>query len=153
MTTSEIASVIADVECGAFSFHVWEERGRPILQVRFQAPDLVTGEAELQHARKWFLSPHMTRSEVVTTALKAVLTAVEHETREAFRYRGRPVFGPHIDVEALWALVGSRDNLDMRTGRWVAIDCPSPGCPETLHEDGPSWRCPTHGPMLMREAA
>lgn len=51
--------------------------------------------------RKWKLSDHMTKSELVQTALKAVLTAEEHESREQFRYKGRTLFGPHLDVDAL----------------------------------------------------
>lgn len=53
------------------------------------------------HGRKWRLSPHMTKSELVQTALKAALTAVEHEARERFLYRGQPIFGPHFDVDSL----------------------------------------------------
>jgi len=44
---------------------------------------------------------HMTPSEVVQTAFKSVLTAEEHEAREAFRYRNEAIFCPHFDVEAL----------------------------------------------------
>ena len=53
--------------------------------------------------RRWLLSPEMTESEVIQTALKAVLAAEEHEARERFLYLGRPVFGPHIAVGALYA--------------------------------------------------
>jgi hypothetical protein len=37
----------------------------------------------------------------VRTALKAVLTAEEHEARERFLFRGRAIFGPNIDVDGL----------------------------------------------------
>lgn len=66
---------------------------RPTLQLEF--PDG-------WKSRKWFLSPHMTKGELVQTCLKAVLTAEEHEAREKFLYRGRAVLGPHIDIEALY---------------------------------------------------
>lgn len=39
--------------------------------------------------------------QVVTTALKAWLSAVEHEAREAFLYKGQTIFGPHQSVENL----------------------------------------------------
>jgi hypothetical protein len=29
---------------------------------------------------------------------------LEHEAREQFKYRGRAVFGPHMDVDELWKL-------------------------------------------------
>ncbi len=56
------------------------------------------------HGRKWRLSRHMTTSEIVQTALKAVLAAEEHEAREAFTYRGHAIFGPHLNVESLVTL-------------------------------------------------
>lgn len=60
-----------------------------------------TGEKTLQKGRKWLLSPYMTKSEVVQTAFKAVITAVEHEARENFRYKSKPIFGPHFNVDRL----------------------------------------------------
>lgn len=43
----------------------------------------------------------MTKDEVVSTALKLVLTAYEHEVREKFLYKGERIFGPHFDVDFL----------------------------------------------------
>jgi hypothetical protein len=54
-----------------------------------------------QNGRKWVISNHMTKSEVVQTAFKAILTAMEHEIREEFSYKGEAIFGPHFDVEEL----------------------------------------------------
>ena len=73
------------------------------LQVRFYAPDNDAPGAELipQGGRKWYISRFATESEIVQTALKAVLTAMEHEVREQFTYKGRMLFGPHLDVNAL----------------------------------------------------
>jgi len=85
-----------------FQFDV--EKGRPRLRVTFEAPCAITGESATQNGRWWPLSLHMTRSEVVATAFKAVLTAVEHEAREDFLYRGEAVFGPHFDVDELHRL-------------------------------------------------
>lgn len=51
--------------------------------------------------RKWYISRHSTISEVVQTTLKAMITASEHEIRENFTYRGKAIFAPHFDVEAL----------------------------------------------------
>lgn len=63
----------------------------------------VTGKPSPWSGRKWFLSPHMTRSEVVQTLWKALTTALEHEAREAFTYRGETIFDPHLDVDGLVA--------------------------------------------------
>jgi hypothetical protein len=66
------------------------------------------------NGRKWFLSNHMTRSEVVQTAFKAVLTAEEHEAREHFKYRGQSIFDPHYDVDKLVELRSDVACLDLR---------------------------------------
>ncbi len=87
--------------------------GDSYLQVQFNGTDALTGRAARQHGRKWYLSPHMTRSEIVQTALKAVLTAEEHEIRERFKYRGRRIFGPHFDVDALFEICDGQ-HIDVR---------------------------------------
>ena len=80
------------------------------LQASFMAPCNVDGGPPLlQRTRKWQLSAHMTPSELVQTALKCVLTSLEHEAREHFTYRGAAIFGPHFDVEALVRIADRRD--------------------------------------------
>lgn len=63
-----------------------------------------TGEPMAWHGRKWMLSPHMTETEVVQTAFKAYMAAVEHEAREGFLWHGVTIFDPHINVNDLVAL-------------------------------------------------
>lgn len=75
------------------------------LQIRFK-----DGQ-ETWSGRKWLLSQHMTESEIYQTALKAVLTAEEHEAREKFLVGGRAIFGPHIHH---MALANVCDHLDVR---------------------------------------
>lgn len=75
----------------------------------------VTGEPTTWNGRKWRLSIHMTSSEVVQTVFKAVLTAVEHETRENFKYRDVSIFDPHYDVEKLVELRLHPDSLSERS--------------------------------------
>jgi hypothetical protein len=113
-----IRTLLNQVEYLDWEIHFDEGDGEPWLQVRFNAPDLVTKKVERQHGRKWKLSYHMTKSEIVNTAWKAVLTAVEHEAREAFRYRGRTIYGPHFDVDVMHE-VATQSSLDVRTGEWV----------------------------------
>lgn len=72
-----------------------------LIHLEFDAPDADTGLMQTQKSRKWWVSRHATKSEVVQTALKAVLTALEHEARENFRYRGQAIFAPHFDVDDL----------------------------------------------------
>lgn len=71
------------------------------LQWVFLGIDIETDTPQWQHCRKWLLSEHMTKSEVVATAFKAALSAEEHECREAFTYKGVTVYGPHASVDSL----------------------------------------------------
>ena len=73
-------------------FLVPETRAMYVLQIQ-----CTTGEKPWR-GRKWDLSAHMTDSEVVMTAFKAVLTALEHEAREHFRFMGLRPFNPHFNV-------------------------------------------------------
>jgi hypothetical protein len=50
------------------------------------------------NGRKWLLSPHMTETEIVLTAFKAVLTAYEHEAREQFKVDGFAVLDSHYSI-------------------------------------------------------
>lgn len=70
--------------------------------------------AEYSNGRKWRISPHMTKSEIVATVFKAYLSWVEHEARESFQFRGQSIFGPHFDVDALWKMAAERQNYEYR---------------------------------------
>lgn len=117
MNKLEILAVIKQIQYKDWVFTIGQDQDRLYLQVGFQAPDNSGHSSirQLQTGRKWLLSPHMTKSELVATALKAVLTAEEHEARELFRYRGQAVFGPHFDVDVL-AMVAATHNPDVRDG-------------------------------------
>lgn len=113
LSLDEMRQIVSEITCLDYSFVVEVKYGVPYLQLRYVEADIVTGDPMDQHGRKWMLSPHMVRSEVVQTALKAVLTSMEHRAREAFKYKGERIFGPHFDVEALVALARAR-RLDYR---------------------------------------
>lgn len=96
-------------------FRDWEfdviSRGEvTMLRVRFK--DAAGVE---QKGRKWFISEHSTASEVVQTLWLAVATALEHEAREEFTWRGEAVMGPHFDVWKLHGLARSKA-FDERVG-------------------------------------
>lgn len=71
----------------------------------------VTGASMPWWGRKWRLSIHMTNGEVVQTAFKALMTALEHEAREQFTYKGQMVMGPHLDIDA-WAAYLKTHNME-----------------------------------------
>ena len=120
MNRQKIEEILTLVKYKDWTFHVEERGDHMFLQARFPDADLVTGEMETQHGRKWILSQWMTPSEVVTTAFKAVITAEEHEIREKFRYRGRMIFGPHFSVDALWEVARRIEVRD--DPKTIAID-------------------------------
>ncbi|GAB4287163.1 MAG: hypothetical protein Kow0098_03290 [Ignavibacteriaceae bacterium] len=114
-TLESIRELLKNVEYRDWKFHVEEEivqrphfsRGEDHryfwLQIRFLEKDLTyrTEIIGVQHGRKWLISAHATDSEIIQTALMAVIAAEEHEARERFRYKGQSIFSPHYDAEDL----------------------------------------------------
>lgn len=115
-TKLDFYRILRAVDYPGFTFLVSEEAegGGLYLQIAATTPCNVTGEPLHWKGRKWRLSRHMTKSEVVQTAFKAVLTAIEHEAREQFTYRGQSIFDPHYDVDLLVDLRRREDCLDER---------------------------------------
>lgn len=102
MTNEQLYKIIKQIKYKNWLFHIEKREDCFVLQIRFQAPDLnYTGEIKWQHCRKWFISSHACRAEVVRTAWKAVLAAEEHEAGENFLYRGQPIHSPHLDPDAM----------------------------------------------------
>lgn len=107
------------VEYRDWRFQVICDDGKLYLQLKWMEPCSFTGKPSPQSSRKWLLSAYMTKSEFIQTCLKAVLTAVEHEAREHFKYKGEAVYRPHYDVDALHSLCTSKA-LDYRKAPEVA---------------------------------
>jgi hypothetical protein len=101
LTLASVRAVLADVSFRDRAFAVEEHPGGFHLRIERAEPDVDTGAPSHQHGRRWLLERDATPSEIVQTALKAVLAWEEHSAREHFRYRGEPVFGPHHDVDRL----------------------------------------------------
>jgi hypothetical protein len=106
---NQASAWLRDVSYPGYTFQVREGHGGVFLQATYWEADVSTGSPsgdrlELQSTRKWLLSPHMTKSEVVQTAFKCVLTSAEHRVREWFRYQDKAIFGPHFDVDDLAGL-------------------------------------------------
>lgn len=85
------------------------EDGRRFVQVAFERPDIVTGEMGVGYSGKRYVSEHMAKSEFVALVFGTFLALEEHECREMFKYRGRRIFGPHIDVDQLWEVARKVD--------------------------------------------
>ena len=108
LNIEQITEILCDVRYPGFEWHIRGDfaDGRHVtLHASFLAVDNDMPIGKIEHkTRKWLLSRHMTKSEIVQTALKCVLTAIEHEARERFTYRGERVFGPHISIDELLRL-------------------------------------------------
>lgn len=105
---------LANVKFMDYTLNVRESHGEVFLQAVYNELDTYTGKPEWQFTRKWLLSPYMTESEIVQTAFKCCLTSMEHRTREAFKYHGARIFGPHFDVNDLVRLCRDRENAGGR---------------------------------------
>lgn len=109
---------LRDVRYRDWDVNVHMDGERAYLQIGFWEFDNTLAEHDkrvkmYQKGRKWALSPYMTKSEVVQTAFKAILTAEEHEIREKFTYKGMTIFGPHFNVDVLAEICG-QDAHDRR---------------------------------------
>lgn len=102
-TPTSLADVASRCKIEGYTFDVGFD-GSHFLRIKCDGTCNVTGKRMPWSGRKWRLSVHMTDGEIAQTALKAALTAMEHEVRERFTYRGVAVFDPHYDIEALVAL-------------------------------------------------
>lgn len=97
-----VAWLLENVEFLNYRFRArTTDRGETYVQGVYLEPDIYTGVQEHQFTRKWLVTPAMTDSEIVQTAFKLCMTSMEHRTREAFKYKGARIFGPHFDVEDL----------------------------------------------------
>jgi hypothetical protein len=109
------SDVLSRVTFPGFAFVTAEKvPGIVYLQITCDSKCNITGEALTWSSRKWLLSRHMTDGEIVQTAFKATLTALEHECRETFKYRGQAIFDPHYDIERLVELRSQANALKER---------------------------------------
>lgn len=107
MLLADVRRVIADTTYPGYEFDVQlMEEGIYAVKGRFKAPCTVNGGAPVwQYTRSWLLE-YPSPGAVVGTLLKLVLTSLEHEAREMFLWKGKRVFDPHTDINALLALQG-----------------------------------------------
>lgn len=102
LTIAQMQEILAEVSYRDWSFIVGDDQGHPWLQVSFEVADNYPPfNQTTQTGRKWRLSRHMCKGELVQTALAAVLAAEEHEARELFHFQGASIFDGHYDPEAL----------------------------------------------------
>jgi len=110
MNKSEIAAVLNQLSYKENTTFLLIEKGEDVLFLQVVTRDVCvdTGNYCYVKGRKFYLSEHMIESEIVQTGLMAVLAFEEHEARENFKYKGKRLFGPHIDVNSL---AGASDTI------------------------------------------
>ncbi len=132
MKTSEVQAILNTVKYNDWYFVAFGALETPetpsYMRVQFHADCTKTKVAQDWNGRKWVLSEHMVKSEIVLTAFKAMMTAIEHEARESFFVEGQPIFGPHINVDVLIGLYkqGRKELQDTRPERVTNDSSASP---------------------------
>ncbi len=102
-TLSTLINLLHEVKYKDWDLKICHIKGepRPYIQWQWRRKCARTNKLEEQRSRKWYISQHMTKSEVVQTAFLAALQASEHEVREFFHFSNQPIFRPHYDVYRL----------------------------------------------------
>ena len=118
MTFEDLQAIISDIRCSVggtdWTIHAGIMGGGFYIQLRYIEQDIGTGNPQDQHGRKWYVSSHSVKSEVVQTVLKAALTSAEHQCREHFTYRGVQIFSPHLSVDKLVEMASGKDAISAR---------------------------------------
>lgn len=123
-TDTEISEILGRITFPGFRFVLGRKDETRYLQIHCDdGKNTETGESLPWKGRKWMLSVHMTATEIVRTAYKAMLAAIEHEASELFRYRGQSIFNPHFDVDVL-AETRIGHELDARGDKSCLIESP-----------------------------
>lgn len=101
---AEVKAIIDSIEFMDRRFRLLEKGDGYLLQLEYMEADVDDPKGDptpkLQRARKWYLSPYSTETEIVETAFKAVKTSMMHVVKEHFTYKGRRVYSPHFNVNA-----------------------------------------------------
>lgn len=84
--------------------------------------DPIAGEKVPWRGAKHYLSPHMCRQEIVSTVLHAIERAEMHEVHEWFRYKGRSIYNPHLDPDALVVVAKFARNFNTRDNAMTMSD-------------------------------
>lgn len=107
-----IEEILADVDISAFPT-LFYRTGRDSESLWLQLVDSAL-PPEFNGGRKWRVSNYACRGEVVQTAFAALMAWWEHEVREGFLWNGRAIYGPHSDLDALWAAAEQHDYREPR---------------------------------------
>lgn len=112
---TELRVIVYSVSYLDWNIRLLYDGPRPYLQVHGHGPDPKEGMKDAEWSgRKWFVSPHMCKNEVIRTAYKAIENAVAHEMNENFLYKGVAIMTPHMDYEEIVDIMKDHDCIDSR---------------------------------------
>jgi hypothetical protein len=125
LTYEDILNLIKEVKCRDIEFRLLRKGDGFLVQATAMrpdasdAPDPSTGlrECKLQKGRKWYVSPHSARTEIVETLFSAAARFELHELKEDFRFKGQAIYNSHISADDLAGCLRTRSLLpDCREG-------------------------------------
>ena len=109
MKLSELSFLLGyDVKCFDYVFdadpvgsELYKQTYGFLVWATYMEPDVTSNDKTpvKQTTRSWFIPHNSTRTQVVQTCFKLVLTSMEHRAREAFTYKGKRVLSPHMQVD------------------------------------------------------
>jgi hypothetical protein len=105
-TLSTLQAFVQRIHFEGYGFRVLEKGDGFLLQGEYTEDDVETRNPELQRTRKWYISPHMTQTEVVDTCFALCERSMRHRCREHFTFDGLRIFSPHIPLHARVAFAG-----------------------------------------------
>jgi hypothetical protein len=102
LSKEQIQGILDQVRFMDRTFHLLEKGDGFLLQAKYLEPDVEIPNSKpmLQSTRKWYISPFMTKSEIVETAWACICRSMLHVASEHFTYQGRRVYSQHFDVDA-----------------------------------------------------
>lgn len=105
----DVIAIVARTRYPGYTFVLETVDGGWLVYAHFMAPCSVEGGAPRPwNTRKWYLSQYSCESEVVGTLFLLVMTSLEHEAREHFKYQDVTVYDPHLPVRELWKLAADK---------------------------------------------
>lgn len=135
-TIDEVRQIIEQVEFKDRRFEVGELGDGFYVQVLYEEADVDTGVVETQRARRWFIEPDSSETQIVETVFKACRVSNDHVLKEHFTYQGRRVYSPHFHIQARMTMSDACAYDGSNLAAWD--DQPLPGVDEMIKAAHPT---------------
>ena len=98
-TKDQIQFILDRIKYKDWELRLLEKGDGFLVQAKFWAKDIISGEFELQFCRKFYVSPYACTSEIVRCVHLAIQQAELHEMNEQFMFDDVAIFDPHTDLQ------------------------------------------------------